>query len=701
MAYLHFISIHNRMKNNIEKDIRMNFTKVSVPPTNRLSKERLTMISAAKKVFFSTGAILTLLCCVLFFTSSVAETPDTSLVRHVAAKYSRENAVYLNVNRHLIITCDDGKLAARTEERLEKLFLTDLGTQIYNREDLSFTYMNDLESMPAASAYIPGSKSYNRIRCTNFGVFHPADEGVFYDDNKGVAVLYSGLTPNTVTDTRYTLVSADPGMLPILSFFQGNLSIAHCTVEITIPSFMKIGYKLEGQNTDKVKMTEEEKNNTITYKFSYNDVPPIVAPDGVPSPLYFLPHIVTYIKSYTLPGDHREKHLMDGPSGLYKYMYKYVRNINVAHDKDLESTVEKITKGDVTPRQKAAHIYDWVQHNLHYVAFEDSLGGFYPRQAGTINDRKFGDCKDMASILVAMLRKAGLKAYFTWIGTVHLPYVIDETPVPIFDHMICVVNVDKDWIFLDGTHPTIPFGKYPDGDQGKDVMIAIDDENFKVMKVPVSDANSNTTSDSTIMHIISGKSVSGTVYARYSGSMAYELGYIKQLTKNEQRDRVMRMITSRGSDKYLVSDYDLNVETSGNRDASLRADYNIHDYIQKAKGQYMVNMNVKRDFAGDWINTKNRTVPYYFKNRQKIRETVVLDLPKGSGVAHLPAPSHGDLKNIMSYSIRYHTTGNKVILEKQIELKSRSIAKKDFAAYNKLIEGLQKQYKESVVLSAH
>ncbi len=464
---------------------------------------------------------------------------------------------------------------------------------------------------------------------------------------------------------------------------------------------MNIGYKLVGEHTDKIKMTTEQKNNTVTYRFTYNDVATVRSMDGVPSSNYYLPHLVPYIKSYTLPGDHRVKHLMDGPSGLYKYMYKYVRNINIAHDRDLDKTVEDITKNDVTPRQKAAHIYDWVQHNLHYVAFEDSLGGFYPRQAGTINDRKFGDCKDMASILVAMLRKAGVKAYFTWIGTVHLPYAVEETPVPIFDHMICAMNVDNDWIFLDGTHPTIPFGRVPDGDQGKDVLIAIDEDNFKVMKVPMAEPAINTTNDSTVMHIISGKTVSGTVYARYAGSMAYTIGAIKQLYKNEQRDRVMRLLTARGSDKYLIGKYDINVEPSGNRDASLMAEYNIHDYIQKVGGQYMVNMNLKRDFENDWIDTKNRTVPYFFQNKHIIREKVELELPKGSGVAHLPAPVHGDLKNILSYSIRYRTSGRKVILEKQFELKTRCISRKDFAAYNKLIEGLQKQYKESVVLSAH
>jgi transglutaminase-like putative cysteine protease len=679
----------------------MNFKGMSLPGSIPFLKNRQTMSGAKSRSIQKAGAKCLWAAALLLTGSAKAETPDTALVHHVAAKYSRENAVYLNVNRHLIITCNDGKLAARTEERLEKLFLTELGAQTYGMEDLSFTYMNDLETMPTATAWIPGPKGYNRVRCTTFGEFHPADEAVFYDDDKGIAAMYSGLGANSVTETRYTLVSADPGMLPTQYFYQSNLPIAHATIEVTVPSFVNIGYKLVGEQTDKIKMTTEEKNNTITYRFTFNDVAPLVAPAGVPSPRYFLPHLVTYIKSYTLPGDHRVKHLMEGPSGLYKYMYKYVRNMNVAHDKDLDATVAKITKNDVTPRQKAAHIYDWVQANLHYVAFEDSLGGFYPRQAGTINGRKFGDCKDMTSILVAMLRKAGVKAYFTWIGTVHMPYSIEETPVPLFNHMICAINVDNDWIFMDGTHPTIPFGKYPDGDQGKDALIAIDEDNFKVMKVPVSEPAANTTNDSTVVRVISGKSISGTVNAHYSGSTAYTLGVVKQLTKNEQRARVMRMITGRGSDKYLIDKYELEIEPSGNRDARIHADYNIHDYIQKVKGQYAINMNMKRDFAEDWINTKNRTVAYYFKNKEKIKETVILEIPKGSGVAHLPAPAHGNLNNILSYSIRYRAAGGKVILEKEFELKARSVGRGDFAAFNKLIEGLQKQYKESVVLSAH
>ncbi len=632
-------------------------------------------------------------------TQTVTAEPDTAVVHYASKKYVKENAVYLNVTRRLVIESDNGKLTAHTEETLQKMFLTDRAPGLYGREDLSYTYLNDLDGMPTGTAYVPTDKGYKRIRCTNFGAFHPADEGIFYDDNKGVAVLYSGLTKNSITETRYSLDCSELSILPSLFFFQNNLPITKCNVEIVAPYYVDLGFVLKGSNTGKVKQTKEEKGGKVTYRFTYNDVPSIKNVEGVPSPLYFVPHLVPYIKSYVLPNDYRTKKVMAGQDALYKYLYKYIKNINVAQDKELNKTVETLIKNDVTPRQKAVHIYDWVQKNLHYVAFEDSLGGFYPRQAGTINQRKFGDCKDMTSVLVAMFRKAGLNAYFTWIGTRHLPYDLSETPVPVFDHMICTVKIDDEWIFVDGTDPYIPFGKYPDGDQGKEAVIGIDAENYKILKVPIAEAAENTTNDSTFIHILSYKSISGTAVIRYAGSKAYTMAAINTLTRDEQRDRVMRAITARGNDKYLLDKHNIDIAATADRNAEVTATYNNHDYIQKVKGQYMVNMNITRYLTDTWIDTTGRDVPYFFNNKEKVKEVVVLELPKGGGVAHLPAPVRGTLGNVLSYSMTYAVRGRQVILTKVYELKSRSVGKKDFAAYNRLIDNLNKHYKESVVLT--
>ena len=75
-----------------------------------------------------------------------------------------------------------------------------------------------------------------------------------------------------------------------------------------------------------------------------------------------------------------------------------------------------------TDEAKARRIYKWVQQNIKYVAFEDGMEGFIPRDASLVCSRRYGDCKDMASILTKMLQYSGVEACFVWIGTRSLPY---------------------------------------------------------------------------------------------------------------------------------------------------------------------------------------------------------------------------------------------------------------------------------------
>ena len=126
------------------------------------------------------------------------------------------------------------------------------------------------------------------------------------------------------------------------------------------------------------------------------------------------------------------------------------------------------------------------------------MEGFVPRDAALVCNRRYGDCKDMASILTAMLNTAGVPAYFTWIGTRDLPYTFSNEPLPmVSNHMICTINLNGKFVFLDGTDPTCVFGLTPSGIQDKEAMVAINEKEYKLLKVPVIEKSKNTIVDTT------------------------------------------------------------------------------------------------------------------------------------------------------------------------------------------------------------
>ena len=416
----------------------------------------------------------------------------------LAAKYKNEDAVVTHYTRHLVISNEDGELVANSYYTREKLFISDLSRGVYNSDYLfhsDFHQLNDLKAVEL----LPTKSGYREVQCNNFAEINPERENVFYDDNRVIVVSYSGLLKNSVTRTRYALEHTDLHMLPSFSF-QGSLPVDEATFEVTVPNYVHMGFAMKGIDTGMVHRTVEEKAGKITYKFTVHNVKAVKDFDHVPSGSYYITHIIPYITSYKLSEASKHVDMLGNTDQLYKYMYKNVRNRNLKEDTLLNNTVAEITKFDVSKRDKAMHIYQWVQKNLHYIAFEKGLEGFVPRDAAQVLKRKYGDCKDMAAVLVTMCRKAGLDAYFTWIGTRDIPYTFNETPLPLVcNHMICALKLGDEWIFMDGTHPYIPFGQNPAGIQGKEAMIALDDKNYKIVTIPVTPTEKNVLTDSTVL----------------------------------------------------------------------------------------------------------------------------------------------------------------------------------------------------------
>ncbi len=621
----------------------------------------------------------------------------------IANRYKNEHAVYTNVTEQLVITEENGVLAANSYVTLEKLLLTDHALNTYNRDQFDYSDFHELTSC-SGLAYLPsGYKTYRQVKCSGFGSGSPRSY-VFFDDVRYVQSYYSGLLKNSITETKYSIEHTNMHMIPSFWFQDVNfgLPVASATYEVIAPAYVKMNFVIKGENTSKIKQTKEEKNGKIYYRFTATEIPAFKEYENVPSIHYYVPHVIPYIVSYRLDGAKKDSVLTNNADDLYKYLYPNVRNKNFKVDTFLTKKVDQITGDDVSVKDKAEHIYKWVMKNIHYVAIENGLEGFVPRPADTVLKRKYGDCKDMAAIIVTMCNMAGLEAHYAWVGTNRLPYEHNDLPLSLlFNHMICALKLNGQWIFLDGTTRLLPFGSNRYDIQGKEAMIAIDDNKYEVVKIPFEAADKNVTVDSTYISI-EGKKITGSVKQFYKGYDAWKLCDMLQYTKKEDdREKAVRAITSRGSNKYIQSKYDIDASETGNRDVTIKADFVVDDYVHQAGKQCFVNLNLLRFYEDNAVNKKDRKVPAYFDYKNKHKEVVVLNLPKGYKVKSLPAPIKKSIDGVWNYSISYTADKNRIVLTKEYELNTTAIASDYFADHNKMVDVLKNIYKESVVLTAN
>ena len=139
-------------------------------------------------------------------------------------------------------------------------------------------------------------------------------------------------------------------------------------------------------------------------------------------------------------------------------------------DETLGRTVEELVRGAPDTRTKVERIFAWVVRNTRYVGLEFGIHGFKPYRVTQIVRRGFGDCKDKASLLYAMLRLAGVDARIALVRT-RGNGDIGESPasLAVFDHAIAYVpELD---LFLDGTAESSGSTELPAGDQGVTVLV--------------------------------------------------------------------------------------------------------------------------------------------------------------------------------------------------------------------------------------
>ena len=81
-----------------------------------------------------------------------------------------------------------------------------------------------------------------------------------------------------------------------------------------------------------------------------------------------------------------------------------------------------------TGKQKVQKLYAFLQDYTRYVALELGVGGWQPYTAVSTFKNRYGDCKDLSTFMIAMLKVVGIKAYPALVGTRDRGVLIKEFP---------------------------------------------------------------------------------------------------------------------------------------------------------------------------------------------------------------------------------------------------------------------------------
>jgi len=133
----------------------------------------------------------------------------------------------------------------------------------------------------------------------------------------------------------------------------------------------------------------------------------------------------------------------------------------------LDAKLAELVAGSRTLEDSLRAVHRWVAQDIRYVSLSLGIGGYQPRPPAAVLDTKYGDCKDKATLFIALARRMGVMAYPLLLSS---GGDADSTlpSVNQFDHMIAAVVWPgrPGYQFLDLTAELVPFGLLPPAEQG-------------------------------------------------------------------------------------------------------------------------------------------------------------------------------------------------------------------------------------------
>ena len=266
-----------------------------------------------------------------------------------------------------------------------------------------------------------------------------------------------------------------------------------------------------------------------------------------------------------------------------------------ALDHALREALDEVVSDKATDQEKIHAIHQFVLRNTHYVALEFGVYGYKPYPVSQVFERRFGDCKDKASLMVALLSAAGIAADIALVRTRRLGDIGEQaTSISVFNH--AVVYVPKYDLWLDGTAEYAGSRELPLEDQGAMALTVSLDGNAQLRRIPVALPMENYTHRQVQAKILPDGRVefSGSAYVRGEDAPGLRREYeVTERQRDSVRNRLAEVLPRVRVDAVQVYgandlEHDVTVKFSGEVEMfagrpslTLQTSWMQRSYVQK------------------------------------------------------------------------------------------------------------------------
>ena len=376
--------------------------------------------------------------------------------------------------------------------------------------------------------------------------------------------------------------------------------------------------------------------------------------------------------------------------GSWQEVSKWLSDLSdpqVILSNDLVAKSKALTATASTDYDRIAAIGRFVQ-GITYVSIQTGIGrggGYKPHTSAEVFSKAYGDCKDKANLMRAMLKAVGITSYPVAIYSGDPDYVREEWPSPQqFNHAIIAIAFSSgkaiasglkhpvlgDLMIFDPTDPETAVGEIPDHEQGSLALIAAG-ESGGMVRMPDTPAESNRLEREVVATLGPDGSLVAAIHEKSIGHAATTGRREFRGLSRTDYDKLIESWVSGSVSGAKVS----NILAGDNPIAgtfTLQADIAAARYGQLMQNRLLVFKPVivsRRSTV--FLTDSQRTLPIMIPS-QAYTETVRIKLPAGFVVDELPDPVKLET-SFGSYFANYKVDGTDLVLTRLLTLQRSTL----------------------------
>ncbi|MEP7147807.1 MAG: DUF3857 and transglutaminase domain-containing protein [Acidobacteriota bacterium] len=446
-----------------------------------------------------------------------------------------------------------------------------------------------------------------------------------------------------------------------------------------------------------------------SYTWELRDLAPIASEPMSPSFVNIAPRLAV---NYSPPGNAQAVNrafadwleVSKWASGLY--------DSQVVIDDAVAVKTRELTANAKTELEIIRAIGTYVQ-NLQYISIDIGVGygnGMKPRPSNMVLNRGYGDCKDKANLMRAMLRLMKIEAYPVIIYSGDPNYVRREWASPSqFNHCIIAIRVSPTTqgptiietaklgrlLIFDATDQFTPVGDLPDYLQGSLALIVAGDSG-DLFEMPVTPPDFNAWNRETEISLAGDGGIKGVIRERVSGQESRPARTMLRSLSNSDFNRSIERWLTRGAtaarldkltpkDRQVDSAFDMDVEFSAPAYGQL-----MQDRLLVFKPAVVSRTN------SIYLTEKDRKHPVMLDSNS-FREKATFTLPIGFAVDEVP-----DAVSLQTafgkYATTYEVKDGKLIFTRSLTMSRSTVAVEKYKEVRDFFTGMLNAEQSPVVL---